>query len=207
MEEEFKLLNYRGANIYVSKNGRVIFNNRELSIHYNKDGYPVCSITTPKNGCVTARIARLVALAYIPNPNNLPEVNHKDYNRSNSNVENLEWMSHADNVRYSNCNRPNYNGKNNPNYGNHKLSEIYANNKNYAIEKQSRKGLQNGRCRKIKMYKYNKLVAEFDYIVDCMKYIKENISPQVKQIESIRSQIDKSIRNNKSYKGYTFVKE
>lgn len=43
-------------------------------------------------------IHRLVAEAFIPNPNNLPEVNHKDKNRQNNRVENLEWSSRVDNL-------------------------------------------------------------------------------------------------------------
>ena len=42
---------------------------------------------------------RLVAEAYIPNPDNLSEVNHKDENRSNNTLDNLEWID-----RVSNCN-------------------------------------------------------------------------------------------------------
>ena len=45
-------------------------------------------------------VHRLVAKAFIPNPNNLSDVNHKDENRKNNNVENLEWMSHVDNCNY-----------------------------------------------------------------------------------------------------------
>lgn len=46
-------------------------------------------------------VHRAVALTFIPNPNNLSQVNHKDENKTNNNVENLEWMSGKDNTRYS----------------------------------------------------------------------------------------------------------
>lgn len=204
---EYKEINYFGTKIKVSKDGKVIWNGEQRNIYYNADGYSVCSIKLPHKGWRSVRVARLVALAYIPNPDNLPEVNHKDYNRANSNVDNLEWISRKDNVNYSKCNMPDYNGENNPNFGNKKLSEIYALNKEYAKEKQGRKGLQNGRCRKIKVYLNNDLLKEFDYIADCLEFVKNNYSPNVNSIESIRSQIDKSIRLGRTYKGLTFVKE
>ena len=42
-------------------------------------------------------VHRLVAMKYIPNPDNLPQVNHKDGNKHNNCVENLEWISNRDN--------------------------------------------------------------------------------------------------------------
>ena len=47
------------------------------------------------------RINRLVAQAFLPNPNNLPEVNHIDKDKTNNKVENLEWCTTQYNVEYS----------------------------------------------------------------------------------------------------------
>ena len=46
------------------------------------------------------RINRLVAQAFLPNPDNLPEVNHKDENKQNNCVENLEYCSKLYNINY-----------------------------------------------------------------------------------------------------------
>ena len=43
---------------------------------------------------------RMVAEAFIPNPNNLPEIHHKDSNRGNPCADNLEWISRKDNVEH-----------------------------------------------------------------------------------------------------------
>jgi len=45
-------------------------------------------------------VHRLVAQAFIQNPDSLPEINHKDCNRSNNDVSNLEWVTHEENNQY-----------------------------------------------------------------------------------------------------------
>lgn len=46
-------------------------------------------------------VHRLVAAAFVPNPNQLTYINHIDYDRGNNTASNLEWVTQKDNVRYS----------------------------------------------------------------------------------------------------------
>ena len=68
-----------------------------------KNGY--YSIVLQKNNkSKYYTIHRLVAKEFIPNPNNLPQVNHKDENKTNNNVNNLEWCTSKYNINYGSHN-------------------------------------------------------------------------------------------------------
>ena len=68
----------------------------------SKDRYGYLQVVLCKDGKQkTYRIHRLVAEAYLPNPLNLPQVNHKDENKANNALPNLEWCDAAYNNNYS----------------------------------------------------------------------------------------------------------
>ena len=76
-------------NYMVSNTGEI------KSLNYNKTG---------KEKVLIPLIHRLVAQAFLPNPNGCRIINHKDENRSNNSVNNLEWCSHKYNLNYGNRN-------------------------------------------------------------------------------------------------------
>ena len=72
---------------------------KEMQIYTNK--HRRCYVSIHKDGIrKNATVHRLVAIAFIPNPNNLPEVNHIDGNPSNNHVNNLEWCTKRQNLKH-----------------------------------------------------------------------------------------------------------
>ena len=70
-----------------------------LKTRKDKKGYTVVTLTKHSKNYVP-KVHRLVAIAFIPNPNNLPQVNHKDEDKSNNNIDNLEWCTNEYNRNY-----------------------------------------------------------------------------------------------------------
>ena len=70
-----------------------------LKMIYHKDGYNMVALY--KNGVSKYRLVhRLVAEAFIPNPESLPQINHKDEVKDNNNVDNLEWCTSKHNANH-----------------------------------------------------------------------------------------------------------
>ena len=84
---------------YISNFGRVYRDSKELK-QSNVNGYKVVALRSTSGKHIQFRVHRLVAQAFIPNPNNLPQVNHKDEHKDNNNVTNLEWCTALYNNTY-----------------------------------------------------------------------------------------------------------
>ena len=87
----------------VTSHGRVLSlkygKMRELKPRKNNSGYYYVDLS--KNGKLHSKtVHRLVAQAFIPNPENKTEINHIDENKSNNCVSNLEWMTHKENLNH-----------------------------------------------------------------------------------------------------------
>ena len=100
MEEWKNVIGYEGlyevSNIGNVKNVR---RNTLLKLSKTNDGY--IQVSLYKNGIRTGlRVHRLVAEAFLPNPDGLPLVNHKNEDKSDNSVENLEWCTAKYNTNY-----------------------------------------------------------------------------------------------------------
>lgn len=120
---------------FVSNNGDVFSNKkwrnendfRQLKAQVKKHGYKIISLYLRGIGLHTFLLHRLVAEAFIPNPENKPEVDHINGDRTDNRVENLRWCTREENLnnpttlkRYSEAHK----GEKNYYYGKHMSDEV-----------------------------------------------------------------------------------
>lgn len=96
--EEWKQIDWikGGEEYYISNYGRFRKGEKLRRICIDDSGYCRCNIGKNKY-----RVHRLVAQAFIPNPDNLPVVDHIDNNKSNNVVSNLRWCTQQQNSQYA----------------------------------------------------------------------------------------------------------
>lgn len=102
--ERFVTIELKGMTYKVSSHGKIYGKRGELKQRLNRDGYLEVTVGKKENR-TTMRVHRIILMAFDPRDNMEDlEVNHKDYNRTNNKLENLEWITHLQNVRYSSDN-------------------------------------------------------------------------------------------------------
>lgn len=107
---EFKQIN-GFSNYFINKDGILLSRNvgtilREIRPQNTNSGYKSVKIENDNGELKHMAIHRLVALTFLPNPNNLTDVNHIDGNKTNNCVENLEWCTRSYNCKVAYESKP-----------------------------------------------------------------------------------------------------
>lgn len=105
-EEIWKAVADSNGEYHISNHGRVksykCGKERILKPYLLGGGLPYYAYSLHiKNKRKICKVHRLVALAFIPNPENKPQVNHKDGNKLNNHIDNLEWMTSKENHQHA----------------------------------------------------------------------------------------------------------
>ena len=99
MEYQKKAVNIKGWEMYQCDTNGIVYgqNGKPLSPNINSKGYKYVVFCKDKK-IKTLPVHRIIALTFVPNPTNLPVVNHKDGNKLNNNYENFEWTTSRSNT-------------------------------------------------------------------------------------------------------------
>lgn len=104
IKEKWRDIEVTNGKHQVSDKGRI--RNKKtgqvIKPYLNENGYFVVGFYNSKKGfAVHHKVHRLVAEAFLPNPGNKRTVNHKDGNKQNNCLKNLEWATHGENIRHA----------------------------------------------------------------------------------------------------------
>lgn len=183
MKEEWREIENTNKRYYVSNTGKVkSCKGNKITIlkpQKDKDGYLQVNITFT-TGVKTQKIHRLVSKAFIANPLNFPQVNHKDENKENNNVDNLEWCDCKYNINYGTHTQRVADTQRGRKHTSDHIEKIRANAPN---------------SRKVIMMDINGIeIKQFRSASEAGRYLKGNATNVIATIKG----------KNKTYKGYLF---
>lgn len=189
VNEKWKLIKEINELYAVSSLGRIMsMRDGRIMKTVVRSGYENAILTNELKQQKSFLVHRLVAKAFIPNPNNYPIINHKDVNPLNNNVDNLEWCSFLYNNIYDEANKKRGD----------KLKGRIAHNKYKSSGKNKNKILY--------MYSLNnELQKDYSSIGECAKYLSNAFNKEYKTVYYMIWRVTKGER--KSYLGYRFVYE
>ena len=172
------------------------------------DGYMTVSLN--KDGINRKeRVHRLVAEEFVDGFFEGSVIDHLDGDRTNNRFDNLEWVTQTENVKRSiaigshvSC-WADYTGENNPNYHNDTLRKRYAEDKEFALKKQSRPGGRNGRAVRTSVSRGNES-AMFDTMTEAADYVMRQLGLEHNP-QCLATRIPKLVEGNKDYNGYYFA--
>jgi len=96
---EWRMIEGSNGEYFITKDGQIRRNNLLLKPSINGSGYYIVNIRDKSNKLVSKLLHRLIAIAFIPNPENLPVVNHINGIKTDNRINNLEWVTFKGNIR------------------------------------------------------------------------------------------------------------
>ena len=91
---------YRNTPYYFTEEGKCFRNNKPIKGYKNTKGYVKIEIWENNVRTQQLSLHRIVGELYLENPENKPQINHKDGNKTNNHVSNLEWVTQSQNIQH-----------------------------------------------------------------------------------------------------------